>query len=309
MASPVTVLENPIPKSGQHLLFFLTSKQQLALEQRPIESSLGYSAYVDHGVSQGVIVNPSSIAAAMRSSLITVYGITKPGTDKQYISVISPTYNLIANRQNQPIETTQKALAACSDNDRNNWVYYLNLPQGTAQYAIYELNIQDSTSAPTVYSGPTPSGNSNLAAVYFSPNKDRFIIFSNTDTRHYLYWVNSTLQSANRIAGTGSVMSASPLAATTITNVQTRSMTIFLYYMDVNTLLNRIVGKVTDNEIHWYANQVVEGAPPMKVDTLLTGVVVEEKWNCLYYIPDGDTEFRAFNDTIRDSFFDEPREG
>ena len=39
-----------------------------------------------------------------------------------------------------------------------------------------------------------PSSNTNMAAVYFKATQGRFIIYTNTDKRHLIFWVNSTDQ-------------------------------------------------------------------------------------------------------------------
>jgi hypothetical protein len=133
MAQPVAVLPNPNdPKN--HLLFFgNVSKQQLALEQRPVDTSAPYVKYTDYGISNGGIVIPGSLAAVLHWNLVTVYGVSQPGTEanaKRYISKLSPIYNLIANSSGKPFEVTQKALAACSNDVGKNFIYYLTPAEG-----------------------------------------------------------------------------------------------------------------------------------------------------------------------------------
>lgn len=69
MASPVTAINTP-GRIGFHALFSLNENKQLAIEHRDYKNPRNYDAYVDHGTSEGVIVNPAQIASVVQEGLV-----------------------------------------------------------------------------------------------------------------------------------------------------------------------------------------------------------------------------------------------
>ncbi|KAJ4294660.1 hypothetical protein N0V88_004889 [Collariella sp. IMI 366227] len=138
-----------------------------------------------------------------------------------------------------------------------------------------------------------------MAAVYSQGNQERFVIYANTDNKHLIYWVNSTDQSQNPVQGTAGVATASPLAVTSTNDLL--SLEVFLYYMDHNQALNRVAGKVQGSSIHWYKNEVTS-APGLLSTTLMAATTAGRK-NYVYYIPDGQTRFTPFVETIQSNWF------
>jgi hypothetical protein len=113
-----------------------------------------------------------------------------------------------------------------------------------------------------------------------------------------------------RIEGTAGVNPATPLAVTSVEGNDSSGpfLNIFLYYMDVNQSLNRIVGTASGSAIHWYKNSVVNGAPALKSSTLMAAATTSTE-NYIYYIPDGQDTFSAFTETVsKDWFKDAPKE-
>jgi hypothetical protein len=127
MASPVAVIANPADPSD-HLLFYINgTTQQLAMEVRPV-SATAFTPFVNNGPSTGSIqVNP--LAVVLKKNVPTVYGTSQPGgkSGPIYVSTVSPYYNPIS--ADPGVQTTTPGLAACSNEDVNDWVYYLRQPE------------------------------------------------------------------------------------------------------------------------------------------------------------------------------------
>lgn len=72
MASPFAVVPSPAKLNpDSHLLFFLaTTTQQLAMEVRLISQAQPYIQYANNGVPQGIINNPSALAAAVLNGAV-----------------------------------------------------------------------------------------------------------------------------------------------------------------------------------------------------------------------------------------------
>jgi hypothetical protein len=94
---------------------------------------------------------------------------------------------------------------------------------------------------------------------------------------------------------------ASPLAACSVESSSPSKLIIFLYYMDVNQNLNRVVGEATGQVISWHRSRVVS-APTLKATTLMAATNAG-KQNYVYYIPDGQNTFSPFIDPITDEMF------
>ena len=72
MATPVSVISTP-GDSSTHMLFFLPKgKQQLAMEVHPVVGTQGITAYSDNNAPAGVIVNPGSLSATLRSGVVVL---------------------------------------------------------------------------------------------------------------------------------------------------------------------------------------------------------------------------------------------
>lgn len=83
---------------------------------------------------------------------------------------------------------------------------------------------------------------------------------------------------------------------------------IFLYYMDTNYQLNRIVGTARGTTISWADSKVVQGAPALKDDTLLAVTNYQGEHNYIYYIPYQQEGFVAQKDTQDPSWFTPPKD-
>ncbi|KAF7590763.1 hypothetical protein BBP40_002378 [Aspergillus hancockii] len=315
MAAPVSVIHNPRDDEA-HLLYFLNSKQQLALEQRPVIQPASYTRYNDYGVSQGVIVNPSSLAAVNHWNLVTVYGITQPNpTDPKnpkYISKLAPFYNLVPDADSgKPIQTTQKALAATSNDGGINWVYYIEQHANSLnQWKIHEVEIDDVVGKDDILGNSAPLKNANLAAVWSPETQNRFVITHGEDGNgdNYLFWISSANGSQNIIQQTGGVVPGGPLAIAQIPIADNGEgapgLRIVLYYQGNNHTLNRIVGEAHGDQIDWpYANESLSNAPRIDDTTLMTATNHKGTQNYVYYMEKGKNEFRPFVDVVGDKWF------
>lgn len=165
MASPFAVVPNPADATS-HLLFFLSgTTQQLGMEVRPVAAATTYVHFVNNGLPQGIINNPTSLAATVLNGAVgvprliwlqavdthanapkvSVYGLatitTTTGASKHtnapageittsttYISTLSPVFDPIST--DPGVVTTLPGLAACASPDgTTNWVYFLQTPE------------------------------------------------------------------------------------------------------------------------------------------------------------------------------------
>ncbi|KAK3307148.1 wall-associated proteinase [Chaetomium strumarium] len=306
MASPVAVIANPADPND-HLLFYINgTTQQLAMEVRPVNTST-FTPFVNNGPATGSIqVNP--LAVVLKKNVPTVYGTSKPQgrSGPTYVSILSPYYNPIS--ADPGAQTTTPGLAACSDDDANDWVYYLRQPDGQVTYQITEFLVDGVNTTPsTPWKGTSASTNSNLAVVFFKATQERFVIYANTDDDVFLYWVNSGTRIGNPIPTTSNVRSGSPLAVASVEGSDSTGpyLNIYLYYMDANRELCRIAGRARDSQITWFQSNQVQGASRMKATTDISATNTEST-NYIYYITDGGSTFARFKDTISPGWFHTP---
>jgi hypothetical protein len=185
------------------------------------------------------------------------------------------------------------------------------LHSGQIGYQVTEFLVDgiNTTPAPS-WPSAVASSTSNLAAVYFKATQERFVIYSNTEkeTRQKgLYWVNSNDATGYPIRTTSGLQPGTPLALTSMEDKDSLSpyLNIYLYYMDNNMQLNRIVGRARDSSITWFQSNVVSGAPRMKESTDISATS-KESTNFVYYIKDGGTTFERFQETVQPGWFKSP---
>jgi hypothetical protein len=101
---------------------------------------------------------------------------------------------------------------------------------------------------------------------------------------------------ANPIKGTEDVAVASPVAVTSVSSlVLPGSLDVYLYYMNLDRRLTRVVGKLRGSSIKWHESNVLDGAP-LLLDFTLMAATTTGLYNYVYYIPEGKAEFEPYKE-------------
>jgi hypothetical protein len=112
---------------------------------------------------------------------------------------------------------------------------------------------------------------------------------------------------AIHIDNTGDANKATPLAVTSTSGNDANGpyLHVFLYYMDTNYQLNRVVGTARGTNIAWKDSQGV-AAPPLQDNTLMA-VTTDGQDNYVYYLQDGQPDYIAYKDLQTPEWFEPPR--
>lgn len=307
--SGVTTLVNPVYKR-EALLWTCSEAKQLALELRNLDNS-NYNAYRDEGCVAGVIRPATKLAATIHQRTITVYGITTYTSDSKTfgtVSSLTPVYNPIdAISSGKADPGSYNALAAAGDGIKYDWVYFLQDPTGVTQrprITEYEFNLSNSRNR-YVYDRMEPDPSSNLAVVLHSTSNTRMIMFQGyNDPTLYYAW--SDVKREVPISATNNAQKGSPLAAS-IVNMSDKTIEVYLYYVDNQMDMYRVVYTGTNSSGLWGSPQKVQNAQRANSGSGLTVVPdIKNSSNHVFYIRGTDTDYTDIQDPFKErSLFDD----
>ncbi|RDL32365.1 uncharacterized protein BP5553_08821 [Venustampulla echinocandica] len=300
--SGVAAIVNPLYKR-EALLWTCTRAKQLGVEMRNLDTS-NYSTYVDQGCVTGVIRPATKLASTIHQRTVTVYGITtyfQGDKTLATVSSLSPVYNPIDATKNSKADPgAYNALAAAGDGFKYDWVYFLQDPVGEQQrprITEYEFSLSNSRNR-YVYDRLEPDPSSNLAVVLHSKSNTRMIMFQGySDPTLYYAWSDGKRE--NPIDTTNNAQTGTPLA-TSIVSMDDGTIEVYLYYVDNQMDLYRVVYTGTNSSGLWGAPQKVQNAQRASASSGLTVIPdIDLGVNHIFYIRSTDTEYTDVQDPFK----------
>jgi len=252
----IAAISNPLGNRDV-LLWYATTAKQLAVEHRSLDSG-EYFPYRDNGVVPGAIRLNTRLASVIHNRAVTVYGITSytdpKGNTLYTVSSLSPIYNPIditAGGQANP--GAYNAIAAAGDDREYDYVYFLQDQNNVSQKPAiveYQFNL-NSPGSRFVYTELFPDPTSNLASCLDKNSGTRMIVYQ-VFGRTTLYFAWSDKKTGNPISGTNNATKGTPLAVA-IVPFEDKSMEVYLYYVDNENQLYRVVYSGTKAGGSWGA--------------------------------------------------------
>ncbi|KAI1845225.1 hypothetical protein JX266_008535, partial [Neoarthrinium moseri] len=232
----------------------------------------------------------------------TVYGITNytdaKGNKASTVSSLSPVYNPIdATTTSVADPGDYNAIAAASDGETTDYVYFLQDPEGVSQKPlITEYGFQQSTMGTRyVYTGLNPDPSSNLAAVIEKSKGTRMMIFQNyKDATLYYAWSNT--KSKNPITGSNNAVLGTPLAATLIPFPDS-TFEVYLYYVDNTQQLWRVIYTGTQPVGGWGSPTAVGAVTDVDPSSGLA--VVSDKTGNYIFFKANPNRYNYYHDSFK----------
>ncbi|KAI5811786.1 hypothetical protein DFH27DRAFT_535044 [Peziza echinospora] len=176
-----------------------------------------------------LVAQPGAFCSLVFDNLIRVYGVRSTGD----ISLLSPG---VSDLPKGP-STAKRALAGCGDGEGQAWLYYLgddNDPPKLTQYTLSDF-ADKAFSTSTAHPDPQTS----LSAYYKASDGSRACVFQdNGSTKlRYIEVLANASEPSGDVDGTGYAAAKTPIATAVIKD------TVFLYYVDQDNVLQRVVRK------------------------------------------------------------------
>ncbi|KAM0252162.1 hypothetical protein ACHAQJ_007820 [Trichoderma viride] len=284
----LAAIYNPLaPKDRSVSLFFNTSTAQVALTlKNGTEDSDENDVYVcGDDDYPGYILNPSEIAGGSFRGVHHVIATTVPlvekGTTvtKNQISLVSPVYKKL-----NTTALANKNTSFSTDDKKHAWAYFLEQVDHVPMYSG-SANYQTTLKEYDFLSGHTAAYlknadikvNSSLAAYYNSKNAHRFVIYQEVGAGHHLKEFDITSGQVYDIQNSVGAVDGTTIAVTYDTNKA------YIYYVDTDSTIRRIIKTGADQTASWSPSETVENAVRISVPGQLT-VTTANGLNHLFYV-------------------------
>lgn len=270
------LVSKPIEGEESILVFWNTPQGHLSAEVRsPKKDDVEFTFNAKGAVPRGVILPSSQLGAAVRfHGLNLVVGITRAESlgKPHQVSVISPVY--------QPLVPTssEKTIAVCSSED-DAWIFYLS--RKTDQISTIK-GVTLAGDHPIVIHEKVAAINQSSLASYFEPEDKRaYIIFQSNERGDTLWECDHTGNKLEEIKNSSDALKGTPLAVTF-----TDDSKVYLYYVNDNYLIRRIV----KDKGKWKSSEELPGVNPIAERSQLT-VVTANKKNNIFFAPKNGKKF------------------
>ncbi|KAI9689318.1 MAG: hypothetical protein M1822_009968 [Bathelium mastoideum] len=265
--SSTTAVVNPLDTT-EALLFYVTTKQNLALESRRLNIS-SYEEFIDNFSPDwvGLIQQPGHIAAVKHDRSVVVYGFTKsPNNEKEdavWISQISPIINILSSYENeQAFASTWRVLAATTDGHANDWIYFFrdeDVPKDPSNPKPIIMQFSSDVKSRKVFSAghlsesdilgvvkpafpnARPRITTRIAAFYdetAGSSKRHTVFFQRDAATPSIYYQFADSEAPIEIDHTGDAVDGTPIATVNVPDPKDRILS--MYYVNNGATLQRM---------------------------------------------------------------------
>ncbi|KAL7931804.1 hypothetical protein V8C35DRAFT_308623 [Trichoderma chlorosporum] len=290
---------NPLaPKERSVNLFFNTSTAQVALTLKNGTEDSDENDLIACGDDDypGYVLNPSEIAGGTFRGNHYVVATTVPLVAKgvtvtvNQISLVSPVYKKL-----NTTALANKNTSFSTDDKKHAWAYFLD---GSANYQTslkeYDFNSQHTAS---YLKNADIKVNSSLGAYYNPKNTHRYVIYQEVGAGHHLKEFDITSGQVYDIQNSVGAVDGTTIAVTYSNNKA------YIYYVDTDSTIRRIIKTGADQTASWSPSETVENAVRISVPGQLT-VTTANGLNHLFYVSVDnnltDNDFTHVTDPIQE---------